>query len=80
MPYYWKRGLIVGLVVGLTLHILLQQLSARAPLPQGNMPMDDPAAPTPVREHHTPLGPLMGIVLFALCCVMPGPNAGKVGG
>lgn len=79
MPYYWKRGLIAGLVVGVMLHILLQQLTARTPMGSGNMQMDNPSAPAPVQTHHTPLGPLMGLTIFALCCVMPGPDFGKVG-
>lgn len=79
MGYYWKQGLVAGLVVGFVLHILMQQLQARSPLPQGNVPVDQPRNPGPVTEHHTPLGPLMGITIFALCFVMPGPNFARVG-
>jgi len=79
LGYYWKQGLVAGLVVGLVLHILMMQLQARSPLPQGNVPVDQPKNPGPVTEHHTPLGPLMGLTIFALCLVMPGPDAAKVG-
>ena len=79
MGYYWKQGLVAGLVVGLVLHILMMQLQARSPLPQGNVPVDQPKSPGPVTEHHTPLGPLMGLTIFALCFVMPGPDAARVG-
>ncbi len=79
MGYYWKQGLAAGLAVGLVLHILMQQLAARSPLPDGNMAIDQPAKPAPVSSHHTPLGPLMGLTIFALCMVMPGPNAARVG-
>lgn len=72
MPYYWKRGLLMGLVTGTMLHLLLQQLEARQPdLPLGNMPM---AATQSVPHKSTPLGPFIGVVVFALCCVMPGPK------
>lgn len=77
MPYYWKRGLLVGLVVGVMLHLLLLQLASRQPeLPEGNIPV---AATQRVPHKTTPLGPLMGIVIFTMCCVMPGPQGGKVG-
>lgn len=79
MGYYWKQGLIAGLAVGLVLHILMQQLSARSPLPDGNMPVEQAGKPAPVSSHHTPLGPLMGLTIFALCMVMPGPDFAKVG-
>ncbi|MFN8611041.1 MAG: hypothetical protein U0931_26095 [Vulcanimicrobiota bacterium] len=79
MGYYWKQGLITGLVVGLLMHVLMQQLQARPPLAQGNFPVDNPQAPAPLSRPHTPLGPLMGLTIFALCWVMPGPNAAKVG-
>lgn len=79
MGYYWKQGLIAGLVVGFVLHVLMQQLSARSPLPDGNMQMDQPGKVAPVSTHHTPLGPLMGLTIFALCMVMPGPNFARVG-
>lgn len=78
MPYYWKRGLIVGLVVGFLLHGLLLGLEARRPdVPEGNFV----TARTERQAHKgTPLGPLLGLTVFALCCVMPGPKEGKVGG
>lgn len=79
MGYYWKQGLVTGLIVGVLLHVLLQQLSSRGTMPQGNLPMDNPNAPIPVTRPHTPLGPLMGVTIFLLCWVMPGPNAAKVG-
>ena len=79
MPYYWKRGLIAGLVVGITLHILLQQLAIRRPAqPLGNIPMTASETETAPRPR-TPLGPLMGVTIFVLCCVMPGPTGGRVG-
>ncbi len=79
MGYYWKQGLGAGLAVGFVLHILMQQLTAREPLPDGNLPVEQQGKPVPVNTHHTPLGPLMGLTIFGLCMVMPGPNAGKVG-
>jgi hypothetical protein len=79
LGHYWKQGLVLGLVVGVMLHVLLQQLSSRGALPQGNLPVDRPNSTIPVSRPHTPLGPLMGITIFALCWVMPGPNASKVG-
>ena len=79
MPYYWKRGLVVGLVTGFMLHILLQQLADRHPvLPEGNVPVATVgSAPPPPKG--TPLGPLMGLTVFVLCCVMPAPGLGRVG-
>ncbi|MCW5871054.1 MAG: hypothetical protein KIS61_27610, partial [Candidatus Eremiobacteraeota bacterium] len=58
---------------------LMQQLAARSPLPDGNLPVEQPGQPAPVSRHHTPLGPLMGLTIFALCMVMPGPNFARVG-
>ncbi len=78
MGYYWKQGLIAGLAVGFVLHILMQQLAARSTLPTGNVEMEQPGKAAPV-THHTPLGPLMGLTIFALCMVMPGPDFAKVG-
>jgi hypothetical protein len=61
----------MGLVVGVTMHLLMHQLQSREPeIALGNMPT---AANTPQSKHQpTPLGPLMGITVFALCCVLPG--------
>jgi hypothetical protein len=79
VPYYWKRGLIVGLVTGLMLHVLLQQLADRHPVqPEGNVPVASVAEATPTHRP-TPLGPLMGLTIFVLCCVMPAPGLGRVG-
>jgi len=61
MPYYWKRGLVAALVVGGIMQLLVQkfeQLHAQA---------------TP-GIHHTPFAPLIAVILFALFCVMPGPQ------
>lgn len=78
MPYYWKRGLLVGLVVGVMLHLLMIQLQSRTPdFPEGNIPVAESQAVPP--RPTTPLGPLMGLVVFAACCWMPGPNAARVG-
>lgn len=70
LPPYWKRGAIYGLVVGLSLHLLLRELQARTPeMPLGNM------ATERSQPHHrktTPLGPLLGVTIFVLFCVMPG--------
>lgn len=75
MPYYWKRGLVAGLVIGLMLHVLLQQLELRHPAQaNGNFPMTSAPTASPSK---TPLGPLMGLVIFALCCAMPGPSGGR---
>lgn len=68
----------MGLVVGVMLHGLLLGLEQRRPqVPEGNFV-------TGRTEHQahkgTPLGPLLGLVVFALCCVMPAPDAGKLGG
>lgn len=74
MPYYWKRGMVAGLVVGFMLHVLLQQLALRHPPPAtGNYPVSAGAS-SDASNRGTPLGPLMGLVIFALCCVMPGPK------
>ena len=79
MPYYWKRGLAVGLVVGLMLHLLIQQLEARSPeIPRGNYQVAVPSQPQPARPR-TSLGLVMGLTVFLLCCAMPGPHASKVG-
>lgn len=78
MPFYWKRGLAMGLVVGVMLHLLLQQLELRSPvLPMGNVPTQANSRPV---HRGTPLGPLLGVTVFVLCCVMPGPSEGRVGG
>lgn len=75
MPYYWKRGLVLGVVVGLMLHILLQQLSLRTPpQPQGNLEVSQPTRKSQPVRHQTPLGLVMGLTLFVLCCAMPGPQ------
>ena len=61
----------MGLVVGVTLHLLMDQLQSREPeFPMGNLPT---AATTRSETRKpTPLGPLMGITIFVLCCMMPG--------
>lgn len=80
MPYYWKRGLLVGLVVGVMLHFLLQQLQARSPeVPRGNYQMSVPSPSQAPSRPRTSLGLVMGLTVFLLCCAMPGPNASKVG-
>lgn len=79
MPYYWKRGLLVGLVVGVMLHFLILQLEARSPeVPRGNYQVATPARSEPKRPR-TSLGLVMGLTVFLLCCAMPGPHASKVG-
>jgi hypothetical protein len=78
VPYYWKRGLLFGVIIGVILHLLLGHLAARDEgLSSSNLPTASTTRPEP--KPGTPLGPLIGVTVFLLCCVMPGPQAGRVG-
>ena len=65
VPFYWKRGLFAGLAIAAIMSFLVHRLVPT---------LSGAAADAASSPHHTPFGPLMGMIIFALFCVLPGPN------
>ena len=64
MGYYWKRGLVAAVVTGVLLQLMVWRVEQR----------HYEEAPT---QHRTPFAPTLAVIIFALFCVMPGPDASK---
>jgi hypothetical protein len=74
-PYYWKRGLAAGLIIWAVLSFLVARLDLRGKeLASGNIPMETEVTyEVPTRQ--TDFGVFLGVIVFALFCVVPGPLA-----
>jgi hypothetical protein len=73
VPYYWKRGLCAGLAIGAIMTFLSHRID-----PVALQAAQGAAVVGGVREvdstnHGTPFGPMLGVLIFVLFCVMPGP-------
>ena len=76
LPYYFWRGLLAGLVVWLLMSFLVNRLDTRSKQMESNFPVDDPSRVTfTAPEHRTDFGGFLGVIVFALFCVVPGPYA-----
>ena len=72
VPYYWKRGLLAGVSIGIVLSFLIGRLDRRSQQMTSNIPVEPEqvyATPRP----RTDFGMFVGVVVFALFCVVPGP-------
>ena len=72
LPYYWKRGVIAGLAIWIILSYLVGRLEVREQIATSNMPQE-----TEIKlrkpAHQTDFGSFLGVLVFALFCVVPGP-------
>jgi hypothetical protein len=72
LPYYWKRGVIAGVAIWLILSYLVSRLEVREQIAGSNMPQE-----TEIKlkkpAHQTDFGGFLGVLVFALFCVVPGP-------
>ena len=76
LPYYWKRGLLAGIVIWLVLGFLVSHLEKRQELMDSNVPVaQKPAARPPMKQ--TDFGSFLGVLIFALFCAVPGPDFGR---
>lgn len=76
MPPYWKRGAVAGIAVWAIMSLLVSHLDHRNAkmIEEGNVPISvtTPKETSPGTERRqTDFGRLMGLLVFALFCVIP---------
>jgi hypothetical protein len=94
MPFYWKRGIVAGLAVGLIMSFLVRRIDPAvtsgpqvrtvpaSSIGEGNVAVRPPTPDNDEdtsRQHRTPFGPLMGVIVLALFWSMPGPDGPRGG-
>lgn len=75
LPYYFWRGVLAGLAVYTLMSFLINRLDMRAQQITSNVPVDEPTRKVVQQapRRQTDFGGFLGVIVFALFCVVPGP-------
>lgn len=78
-PRYWRRGLLAGVVVWFIMSHLVSHLDTRNQkmVAEGNIEIPSATSSSPAKQDQVPrhrqtdFGRMMGVLIFALFCVIP---------